>query len=150
MNIKLIVLAPLLLIAIPQSVHALSPKPLGETLAEPARAAQLQSAPELMECSLDRSRALWQFPNPVRLGDVPCQYLDSVGGPEGGEGLIYPPGQLESAATSMEVDRASISRRRITQPLDSYAPMPTTRGQWIDLSPESVRQENIRWIRDIF
>ena len=146
MNIKLIVLASLLITAIPQSVHALSPKPL----AEPGGAAQLQSAPELMECSLERSRALWQFPNPVRLGDVPCQYLDSVGGPGGGEGLIYAPEQLESAATSMEIEQGRITRHRITQPQDSYAPMPTTRGQWIDLSSESVRQESIRWIRDIF
>ena len=98
-------------------------------------AAQLTSAPELMQCSFERSRALWQFPNPARLGDVPCQSLNSIGGPGENEDLIYHSSRLASTEESIDVDIKREAYHPITQPLDAFAPVLIYRGEWLEVKP---------------
>ncbi len=149
MNMKCVVLSCVLITFIPQPVSALPSKPVEGGTQAPS-AAQLLSTPELMECSLERSQALWQFPNPVRLGDIPCQYLGSLGGPIEGASVIYTPEQLEGTGHSIDIDHNSLFLHGIKQPLDSFAPRQPARGQLIELSPQSLSVQNNVWLGSPF
>ncbi|MCM1982060.1 hypothetical protein [Lyngbya confervoides] len=112
MNLRVAILAGVLSTAIAHPVAARSPfQPVS------TRARDLEGSPELMQCRLDRSQALWQSPHPISLGEIPCQYLGAVGGPASGGGSLYSPARLAEIASTVEIGgQRRIALRRIPDP----------------------------------
>ena len=123
MAMRFIVLTCVLGALVPQSVSALTPAPSGEPGTEPSKVAvDLQSAPELMHCSVDRAPGFWQ--NTATLpADVPCQYVDRVGGDQ-------PPSSadLQPLSATIQVESSDTALYEIKQPFEPFAP-PQTYGQ---------------------
>lgn len=122
MNIRFLMLAGLLSAVIPLRVHALPSNSAETPSAQASGAALLRSAPELMECSLEKSQALWHPTHPISLGEIPCQYLGSVGGPiETAEGAAYFPEKLDDLQLTYQLNRPSVGLIEIPQ-TDPFAP----------------------------
>ena len=126
MNMRLIICVGLLGTLMPMSVNALPSSNSGRLSAHSSGAELLKSEPELMRCDLETSQALWHPSNPIALGEIPCQYLGSVGGPlDTSEGETYFfPTTLDSLHFSDQLDRQRTGLTEIPQ-TDQFAPKRT-------------------------
>ena len=135
MILRFIIFTSILSTVYPLAVSAQSLIPLGELPSEPSRAAdQLRSAPELLECSVKRTQALWQAETSVELGEVPCQYLGNIGGPSTEDDSSVPP-QAREAQNTTAVNRRAIAPYVTERPLEICNPPPSNYLQLIGPSP---------------
>lgn len=135
MILRFVIFTSVLSTVYPLAVSAQSWVPPSEIPSEPSRSAeQLHSAPELLECSVKRTQALWQAETSVELGEVPCQYLGNIGGPSTEDDSSAPRQPRETQNTTA-VNRRTITPYVTERPLEIFNPPPSNYLQLIGPSP---------------